>query len=137
MSTNRRIFERRARLAVVLVAVALAQERALAQSVLEFDEWMQKIDRRSQSVQRNLARRDSSAANADAQQIGELYRSMETYFTRRGDSGDAVKLSREGRELAAAVVKSVAGNDFAGASQAAQTLARACRSCHLKYKPLD
>ena len=130
MSISRRIFE-------VLVAFALLQPIVYAQSVLDFDEWMQKIDRRSQSVQRNLNRRDVNAATADAREIGELYGSMETYFIRRGDAANAVKLSKEGRDLAATVVKSVAANDFAGASQAAVSIAHACRTCHLEYKPLE
>jgi hypothetical protein len=130
MSISRRIFE-------VLVAFALLQPMVRAQSVLDFDEWMQKIDRRSQSVQRNLSRKDVNGATADAREIGELYGSMETYFTRRGDSANAVKLSKEGRDLAATVVEAVAVNNFAGASQAALSIAHACRTCHLEYKPLE
>ncbi|HWM71394.1 MAG TPA: hypothetical protein VNO35_32810 [Steroidobacteraceae bacterium] len=129
MSISRRIFE-------VLVAFAL-QPIVCAQSVLDFDGWMQKIDRRSQSVQRALIRKDVNGATADAREIGELYNSMETYFTRRGNSANAVRLSKEGRDLAATVVESVAANDFAAASQAAVGIAHACRTCHLEYKPLE
>ena len=137
MSTSRRIFKYPTLIVVALGMLASAQERAGAQSLLDFDEWMQKIDRRSQSVQRNLGRQDAAAASADARDISELYRSMEAYFTRRGDSSEAVKMSQEGQELAAGMIKSVAGNDFAAATKAAQTLARACRTCHSKYKPLE
>jgi hypothetical protein len=127
------------RTAVALAALAVfaAGEVAFGQSVLDFDEWMQRIDRRSQSVQRNLAAGDGNAASADAREIGELYGSMEAYFARRGRADNAVKLSREGRELAATVVRSVATKDFAAASKAAVGIARACRACHLDYKPLD
>jgi len=123
--------------ALAAFAVFAAGEVALGQSVLDFDEWMQRIDRRSQSVQRNLAAGDVNAASADAREIGELYGSMEAYFSRRGNADNAVKLSREGRELAATVVRSVAARDFATASKAAVSIARACRTCHLDYKPLD
>jgi hypothetical protein len=119
------------------LAVFAAGDVAFGQSVLDFDEWMQRIDRRSQSVQRNLAAGEANAATADAREIGELYRSMEVYFSRKGNAGNAVKLSREGRELAATVVRSVAAKDFASASRAAVSIARACRACHLDYKPLD
>ena len=88
-------------------------------------------------MQRNLARKDVQAASADAREIGELYGSMETYFTRRGNAANAVKLSKEGRDLAATVGRSVAANDFAAASQAALGIAHACRTCHLEYKPLE
>ena len=140
MSAGARFTDRRRRrTAVVLAALAVfaAGEVAFAQSVLDFDEWMQRIDRRSQSVQRNLAARDANAAVADAREIGELYGSMEAYFSRRGNADNAVKLSREGRDLAATVVSSVAAKDFAAASKAAVSIARACRSCHSEYKPLD
>jgi hypothetical protein len=129
-SISRRIFE-------VIVALALLPPIVYAQSVLDFDEWMQKIDRRSQSVLRNLTRKDANAATADAREIGELYGAMETYFTRRGNAAKAVKLSKEGRDLAATVVESVAANDFGGATQAALNIAHACRTCHLEYKPLE
>lgn len=130
MSISRRIFE-------ILIAFALLQPMVRAQSVLDFDEWMQKIDRRSQSMQRNLTRKDVNGATADAREIGELYGSMETYFARKGNAANAVKLSKEGRDLAATVVGSMTGNDFAAASQAALGIAHACRTCHLEYKPLE
>ena len=108
-----------------------------AQSVLNFDEWMQKIDRRNQSVQRALARKDANTASADAREIGELYGSMETYFTRRGNAANAVKLSKEGQDFAAIIVRSVSANDFGAASKAALSIAHACPTCHLEYKPLE
>jgi hypothetical protein len=123
--------------ALATLAVFAAGRVVFAQSVLDFDEWMQRIDRRSQSVQRDLAAGDATAAVADAREIGELYGSMEAYFFSRGNAGNAVKLSREGRELAASVAKSAAAKDFATASKAAVSIARACRSCHSEYKPLD
>jgi hypothetical protein len=140
MSAGARFTDRRPRrTAVVLAALAVcaAGKVAFAQSVLDFDEWMQRIDRRSQSVQRNLAAGDANAAVADAREIGELYGSMEAYFSRRGNADNAVKLSREGRDLAATVVSAAAAKDFAAASKAAVSIARACRSCHSEYKPLD
>jgi hypothetical protein len=132
MSISRRIFE-----LSVPVTFALLQQIACAQSILDFDGWMQIIDRRNQTVQRALARRDASAASADAREIAELYGSMETWFTRRGNAANAVKLSKEGKDFAALVVRSVAANDFAAASQAALGIAHACRTCHLEFKPLD
>ena len=60
--------------AVTLAALAVfaAGEVAFGQSVLDFDEWMQRIDRRSQSVQRHLTAGEANAASADAREIGEL-----------------------------------------------------------------
>lgn len=110
---------------------------ASAQSLLEFDRWMQRIDRRSQSVQRNLTNRNAADAIADAHEIEELYGLMEGYFLRRGNADVAVKLSREGKELAAQVARSVDSGDFPTALAAAISVSRACRSCHVQFKPLD
>ena len=110
---------------------------ARAQCILEFDRWMQAVERRSQSVQRSLAARDAGTAIADAREIGELYGRLEQFFLGRANAASAVKLSREGRELSASVVRAAAAGDFMAASSAAISLARACRDCHLEYKPLE
>jgi hypothetical protein len=137
-SELRRAWRRRFGVAVVVATGVLAAgQAAFGQSVLDFDDWMEKIDRRSQSVQRNLANKSADAASADAREIGDLYGSMETYFTRRGNADNAVKLSKEGKDLAATVIRAAAAKDFAAASQAAVTIAKACRTCHAEYKPLE
>jgi hypothetical protein len=98
---------------------------------------MQRIDRRSQSIQRNLAVRDAAAALADAREVGDLYRRMKDYFSQRGDATEAVRLAGDGAVLADTVVKSLQGSDFITASISATSIARACRDCHIRYKPLD
>jgi hypothetical protein len=132
MPTSRLSFDR---LLVVACLVAAAGP-AVSQSVLQFDKWMQRIDQRSQSVQRHLAKRDSVDAISDAHEVGELYRLMAGYFTERGDAADAVKLARDGATLADAVITSVQAEDFDAASRSALSIARACRDCHIQYKPL-
>lgn len=133
----RRRIEARATWVVLATCFIAAVKPAASQSILQFDSWMQKVDRRSQSIQRNLAVRDSAAALADAREIGKLYRLMEDYFTQRGDAVDAVKLASDGATLADAVARSLQGNDFTTAFVSATSIARACRDCHIKYKPLD
>jgi hypothetical protein len=123
--------------AAILACASLLVSEACAQSLLEFDRWMQKIETRSLSMQRNLKRNDGDAATADAREIQALYKLMEDYFDKRGDAHAAVKLSREGGELAEKVVRSATTRDFDRALGAAITLARACRDCHQDYKPLD
>jgi hypothetical protein len=120
--------------AAALAAVAFP---ATPQSILQFDKWMQTVDRRSQNMQRSLARRDSVAALSDAREVGELYRLRQEYFTQRGDAAGAVKLASDGAALADDVIKSLQGNDLDTASISAISIARGCRDCHLKYKPLD
>lgn len=123
--------------ALAAAALFVGVGSAYAQSILQFDRWMQRIDRRSQSVQRHISAQDAAAAVVDARELGELYGLMEDYFTRRGDSADAVRISREGASLAADVVKAIEDNDFPTASRSAISIAQACRDCHFQYKPLD
>ncbi len=127
------------KVAAVLAAAVLcaAVGTGYAQSILQFDRWMQRIDRRSQSVQRHIDAQDAAAALADARELGELYGLMEDYFQRRGESADAVRISREGASLAADVIRAIEGNDLPAASRSAISIARACRDCHFQYKPLD
>jgi hypothetical protein len=98
---------------------------------------MQAIERRSQSVQRNLAAKDSVAALADAQELSQLYKLMEDYLSRRLESAEAAKLAHDGGDLADSLVQSLRKNDFDSASRSANSMTRACRECHINYKPLD
>jgi hypothetical protein len=118
-----------------LLALALSCAAA-AQSVFDFDDWMQRIDDRSQNLQRYIARRDTAAATASARDLEELYGLMEKFFEKRGDAADAVRMSREGRELAARAQFELGGNRLAAARRNALAIAHGCRDCHFNYKPL-
>jgi len=124
-------------IAVVVCVVAGVGDPAASQSVLQFDGWMQRIDRRSQSVQSNLAQRNAVAALDDARELGELYRLMEIYFAQRGEAGEAAKFATDGGALIGSMVAALQSNDLEAASRAASSVARACRECHIKYKPLE
>ena len=124
---------RTAALAAILCAIASS---GYGQSILQFDRWMQRIERRSQSVQRHITAGDAPSAVADAHEIGELYRLMEGYFQQRGDAAEAVRISNEGATLADGIVKSIEISDYETASRSAISIARACRDCHFQYKPL-
>lgn len=106
-------------------------------SILEFDIWMQRIERHALSVQKQLARQDAAASTADAQALADLYRDMQGYFERRSNAEHAVDLSRTGRDAAAAIAANVARQDFDAAVLAARQLMRECRTCHRAFKPLE
>jgi hypothetical protein len=107
-----------------------------AQSVLDFDDWMQRIDDGSQDLQRHIAARDSNSAAAAAREIEELYGLMETYFGKRRESADAVRYSREGRDFARAALRAIEAGKFAAARRSALGIAHGCRDCHYNFKPL-
>jgi hypothetical protein len=109
---------------------------AAAEDVLDFDDWMQRIDDGSQDLQRQIAARDRVAATAQAREIEELYARMEQFFEKRGDAAEAVRYSREGRAFASRAQRGLATNRFEDARRNALAIAHGCRNCHVAFKPL-
>lgn len=124
------------RAAVGGLALLLATGSALAASFLDFDRWMQQIDHHSQTVLHHLQRSDAPAALADARELERLYREMERFYEQRGELDDPLLLSWDGRERAAAVQRQVGAGDFDAAFASALGIARDCRACHDRFKPL-
>lgn len=118
----------------VLMSVSMQAQGA---SILEFDKWMQRIEKRALSVQKQLVKQDAAASTEDAQELVVLYEQMQHYFEARANAERAVEMSRAGRDAAAAIVTHVAGNNFNAAVTAARQLTRECRTCHRAYKPLE
>jgi hypothetical protein len=135
-SARLRRFRRSALTLVVAIGTLLTAGLGAAQSALDFDKWMQDIDKKSQSVLRNISKKDVFAAADDAKEIARLYQLMEDFYQRKGDSDDAVMASYDGRYLANNVLQAVTANDFDKAFAAAVGIARDCRECHVRYKPL-
>lgn len=118
------------------ICAACICSSVLAQSALEFDIWMQKIDQRSQSIFHNIAIEDADATAADAREIQRLYALMETFYQQKGKADDAVMASYDGKEFAASAAKAAQEKDFAAAFSAALGITKDCRACHVRYKPL-
>lgn len=108
-----------------------------AQSVLDFDDWMQDVDDGSQDLQRQIARGDVESAQETARQLAQLYARMEQFFAqRRAAAPDAVRWSREGRDFATQAVADLEARRFGAARRNALAIAHGCRDCHYQYKPL-
>ena len=134
--TTPRRRRRRARVLVATVALAAAALSTVqAASVFDLDVWMRTIDHRSVDVQKHLEGRDGDAAAADARELEQLYARMEEFFAHEDRADDATGLSRDGRQLAAAIHEAVARGDWPAASGAARDLSRACNDCHDRFKP--
>jgi hypothetical protein len=123
-------------MALTCMAVLLLTGVSMAHSILDFDDWMQRIDDSSQDLQRHIAARDVSAAQAEAQEIEEMYALMQEFFEKRPDTADAVRWSREGREFARRAQSELAARRFGAAKPNALAIAHGCRDCHFNYKPL-
>ena len=127
---------RRAASLLALALLATLSWGVAAQNILDFDEWMQRIDDGSQDLQRHIAARDADAATAAARELEELYGLMEKFFEKRGDAQDAVRYSREGREFAARAQRDLVARRYVAARRNALAIAHGCRDCHFNYKPL-
>src|SRR5262249_32794782 len=101
------------------------------------DDVMRNMDDTVKALDSHLAMRDAKAAQVDAQSLWEGLRWAEGYFARKGNLEPAVELARQAEELAGAVGKSTASSDFDAALTSYDSLVRACRACHDKYKPPD
>lgn len=118
------------------LAGVLAAGQATADSILEFDIWMQKIDRHSQTILTALKRQDAAAAVADARELERLYGLMERFYEARGEHDDPLLLSWDGRQRAANAAVLARQGDFSGAFESALGIARDCRACHDRFKPI-
>jgi hypothetical protein len=95
---------------------------------------MQTIEDTNKSMASNIATQNAAGSTADAKELQELFGKVEAHFVNKGGADDAVDLSRKSKELAGAIIKSVADKDFATASESATSLSRTCRTCHTFYK---
>jgi hypothetical protein len=128
-----------ARVRVPLLAFTLMAALSFgvaAQNLLDFDDWMQRIEDGSLDLQRHIAARDPQAASGAAREIEALYGQMQKFFENRGDAADAVRWSREGRDFAVRAQADIAAGRYVSARRNALAIAHACRDCHFIYKPL-
>lgn len=121
---------------VIGISAALAAGIVSAQSVDDFDGWMRTIDDKTQSVQRNIAAKDTDAVTADAKTLQETFKLVEGFWAKRGNAPDAVELSQKAQEQAAQVLKSVMAKDYDAASTESIKIAQTCTACHRLYRPL-
>jgi len=135
---------RRYKRTVALIAVAALSigGAAYAASILEFDRWMQRVEKKMLSVQKNFQRKNIEAAASEAKEIEELYRLMQVFFENRKhpdqkDTEKGIAMFKEGREAAAQMAVHAAAGNFDAAQASAKTIARDCKACHREYKPLD
>lgn len=119
----------------LLALALLATPGAFAASRLDFSVWMRAIDNKSVSVQQHLRAGRLEPATADALELERLYGLMATYFERDYPAADAVQVSRDGQQQAAAVAQHLASQNVEAAALSARALALACNECHDTYKP--
>jgi hypothetical protein len=119
-------------IAAALVPALIGVVQA-ADAELDMD-LMQTIEDTNKSLSSNIAIQNAPASTADAKELQALFGQVESHFIAKGDAADAVDLSRKSKDLASAIIKSVAAKDFGMAMDSATDLSRTCRTCHTFYK---
>lgn len=121
--------------ALLLALMALAVGTSSAASMLDFDIWMRKIDKKIVDVQKRISKKEDEAAIQSAEEIEDMYLKMENYFIQIKHPDEAVQMSREGRQAAAMISASVRNQDYDKGALAAVSIAKACSACHDNYRP--
>jgi hypothetical protein len=120
---------------MLLVMMATAMQSSLAASMLDFDIWMRKIDKKIVDVQKRISLKEDEAAIQSAEEIEGLYLKMENYFIQIKHPEEAVQMSKDGKDAAAIISASVRNQDYEKGALAAVSIAKACSACHDSYRP--
>ena len=98
---------------------------------------MKDVETQTQNVQNSISAKDANTALADTKKLLDEFKLVEGFFEKRGNAADAVSISKEYQEKAAAIQKSLAASDYDTAATVAGDFSIQCRgACHDKYKPL-
>ncbi|MFZ6778585.1 hypothetical protein ACO0LD_17325 [Undibacterium sp. Ji83W] len=120
---------------MLLALMVTAMQSSLAASMLDFDIWMRKIDKKIVDVQKRISQKEDEAAIQSAEEIEDLYLKMENYFIQIKHPEEAVQMSRDGKDAAAIISASVRNQDYDKGALAAVSIAKACSACHDSYRP--
>jgi hypothetical protein len=122
---------------VLVLAGLLASTIALADIDLkDFDtDAMKAIEGATKDLDSSIVYKDVPGAISNAEFIRDSLLWAEGYFSQKGNADDAVKWSRQGRELADAIAAFAKKKEFAAADDAFGSLKKVCKSCHDAYKP--
>ena len=125
---------------VVVFAVGAVLTAAIAAADVDLsdfdDDVMRAMDDSIKDLEPVIAAGNAAGAGVDAQAILDGLKWTEEYFTKKGNTEDAVKFARASQDLTVAVQKALAANDFEAAARSARALSKSCRTCHDLYKPL-
>src|SRR5262245_26457069 len=96
---------------------------------------MQDVDDANKELESAIASKETQVVVANAEFIRDSLHWAEGYFDKKANAADAVKLARQGRELAAAIARSAGEGNFEAATDSYESLRKTCKSCHDAYEP--
>ena len=113
--------------------VAMVAGIVFAQSDSEYQSWMKTVGATNQSLQKNLAAKNTAGVAADATKLAETFKEVEGFWQKRNTT-DAVNFARQAQTAAAAVSKAATSGNMEQAAADAKTLAAACGECHMTHR---
>ena len=119
---------------VLYFTLAVTTGSVLAAEVSIDEDYMQVMEDRQKSLTSNIALKNGQAAVEDAKELDQMFNDVESFYAHKDNATDAVNWTKESKDLAVAITKYVASNDFDSASMKAVSLAKTCKECHSVYK---
>lgn len=119
---------------VLYFTLAVTTGSVVAAEVSIDEDYMQVMEDRQKSLTSNIALKKAQEAVADAKELDEMFNDVEAFYAHKENATDAVNWTKESKDLALAITKYVASNDFDTASMKAVSLAKTCKECHSVYK---
>jgi hypothetical protein len=95
---------------------------------------MQTIEEINDNLASNIALENAEASLSDARELADLFVIVEEHYVKEPDAADAITISRDSRNLTAAIVDALGARNFESAANSATDLSRACRACHTFYR---
>ena len=122
-------------LAAMFVAAPVLAQRVTIDLKDYDDDLMHDIDRVIKYFEPDISGQNADAARDDIAELRRGFNYTEDYFSKKGNTQDAVDISRQGLQSLDIVSKELEAQNFDGAAEAARDVSKACRSCHDTYKP--
>lgn len=119
---------------IIYFSLTVMTGSVVAAEVSVDEDYMQVMEDRQKSLASNIALKNGQAAVEDAKELDQMFNDVEAFYVHKGNATDAVNWTKESKDLAVAITKYIASNDFDTASVKAVTLAKTCKECHSVYK---
>ncbi len=120
--------------AVVLQFALLGSGLCAADAIDVDGDLMRNIDDTAKSLDSDVAQKDAKAALADARSLVETFARIESHYSQKPETADAVGFAHKTQDLAAQALKAIEAQDFEAANEAVAQLTRSCKACHEVYK---
>lgn len=120
--------------AAVGIGVAIA-EPAKSEYADYDDDLMKDLDRTIKYFEPDVSGGNEAGVADDIAVLRQGFQYTETYFSKRGNAPDAVKISRDGLKALDDVQHNVTNKDIEAAAARARDVVETCRACHDIYKP--